>query len=359
MGERQAKNDWTMYVWLVYLSFFIAYPTFKSHVSPWEWIATIGGTIIFLALYFRGYSLQGRAIIPVIVLITLLGVIFFPFNAGAGAFFIYAGAFASRLGRGRSPIWTIIAIEVVQCVEILAIHTPLYNAVWPPLFTALVGAVNIHYESVHRSNYRLRMANDEIERLAKVAERERIARDLHDLLGHTLSLIILKSELASKVADPDPQRARDEIRDVERIARDALAQVREAIGGYRRGGLLEELDSAKQMLLAASIDCSASVETIPLLPSHEAIVSLALREAITNVVRHSGAKRCTIDIRRSGNELRVRISDDGRGSSTPEGLGLTGMRERLAAIGGALKRESHDGTTLTIQVPLDRMEQSA
>src|SRR5438105_13442886 len=125
---------------------------------------------------------------------------------------------------------------------------PIFGWLWPVIFTVLIGAANVHQQQRSAANARLRLAHDEIEHLAKVAERERIARDLHDLLGHTLSLIILKSELASKLADRDIERARNEIRDVERISREALTQVRAAVRGYREGGLRRELDSAREAL---------------------------------------------------------------------------------------------------------------
>ena len=356
----QEKHGWTIYVWLVYLSFFIAYPAVKPHTTAAEWIATAAGLVVFLALYFRGYHVAGRDLYQIIAGITLLGLIFYPFNPGAGTFFIYAAAFAGHTASGRIAFRGILLIELVLCAEIWYFRIDVYNSAWAILFAALIGAVNAHYSQVDRSNQRLRLAHDEIERLAKLAERERIARDLHDLLGHTLSLIILTSELASKLAERDPERARNEIRDVERISRDALSQVRQAVGGYRSGGLVKELEDAKEMLRAASIECTADIEQISLAPSQEAILSLAMREAVTNIVRHSGAAHCTIRLGRRDHELRLTIADDGRGGSAAEGFGLIGMRERIAALGGTLIRDIAKGTTLTIVLPLDRaMERSA
>ncbi|HUJ12231.1 MAG TPA: sensor histidine kinase [Thermoanaerobaculia bacterium] len=358
--DHSSTHGWTSYVWLIYLSFFMLYPAAKPHTSVAEWIATAAGLAIFLPLYFRGYRVSGRDLYIVIAAITLLGLIYYPFNPGAGTFFVYAAAFAGHTRSGGLALRIMVVIELVTVAEIAYFRVDVWNAVWPLVFIALVGAVNAHYSQLDRSNARLRLAQEEIERLAKVAERERIARDLHDLLGHTLSLIILKSELASKLADRDPLRARDEIRDVERISREALTQVRQAVGGYRAGGLAGEIAGAKEMLRAACIECRIDVESISLAPSIETILALAVREAVTNVVRHSGAARCDIRLARADRDVRLTIADDGHGSGEAEGFGLIGMRERIAALGGTLHRDTSRGTTLTINVPIERaMERSA
>jgi two-component system, NarL family, sensor histidine kinase DesK len=196
------------------------------------------------------------------------------------------------------------------------------------------------------------VAQEEIEHLARIAERERIARDLHDVLGHTLSLIILKSELASKLADSNPARAVAEIRDVETISREALAQVRAAVKGYRSAGLESELVHAEQTLETAGIHVESSIDRPSLPVSHEGVLVLALREAVTNVVRHSQATSCRLRLEKSGSCCELEISDNGRGGAAPEGSGLSGMRTRVEALGGTLVREAGPGTTLRIRLPL-------
>ena len=355
------REDWTPYVWTVYLSFFLVAPSMKPRTSVIEWIATLTACLVFLALYFRGYWVEGRAIYPIIIAITLIGFGFMPYNHGAGTFYIFAAGFAHAAGSTRTAIRIILVLELILCVQVWYLGVHPFVAFWPVFFTPLIGAINLHYAQVRRSNSRLRMAQDEIERLAKVAERERIARDLHDVLGHTLSLIVLKSELASKLADRDPDRAREEIRDVERISREALAEVREAITGYR-AGWATELESATTMMRTAGIEVGAEIDLAGLSAAHEAILSVCLREAATNVVRHSSARKCTITLRREADRIIMTVADDGRGGSGPEGFGLTGMRERLAALGGSLVREGTNGTTLTIALPAapaSAMERSA
>ena len=152
---------------------------------------------------------------------------------------------------------------------------------WPAV---VVGGSNIYFAQRNRTLAKLRIANEEIEHLAKVAERERIARDLHDVLGHTLSVITLKSELAGKMMDRDPARAGKEIREVEQISRQALHEVRDAIRGYRTQGLAAELAQAKATLETAGLAVQCDAGTGPQLPAvQESVLSLAVREAVTNV----------------------------------------------------------------------------
>ncbi|HKS22089.1 MAG TPA: histidine kinase, partial [Thermoanaerobaculia bacterium] len=275
-----ARRDlgWTPYVWTIYLMFFFIWPL-SAHASAAEWTATIAAAVAFLCLYFRGYWVCGRPLIAIIAAIAAIGVIFLPSNPGAACFFIYAGAFAGTLTPPRLGVAIIAALVVLSLAETALFHLPAW-VLWELLFIIVVGAVNMYHAGVSRSNAKLELAQSEIEHLAKVAERERIARDLHDLLGHTLSLIILKAELASKLSERDAPRARVEIRDVERISREALAQVRAAVSGYR-AGLRAEIESAREALTAAGVTPSIEIAPLPLPPTHEAVMAMALREAVT------------------------------------------------------------------------------
>jgi two-component system sensor histidine kinase DesK len=350
MSSERDYVGWTKYIWLIYIIPFAGYPLLEK-ASAGRIALTWFATAVFTVIYLAGYRVSRNRLLLVIGAITLLGIAFMPSNLGAGAFFIFAASFAGSAGGVRRAVTIIGIILLVLLVDVLIIGlSPMYWW-WAAFFTVVVGAVNAHFAQVGRANRRLRMAQDEIEHLAKVAERERIARDLHDVLGHTLSLIILKSELASKLADRDPRRAREEIRDVERISREALSEVRQAVRGYR-AGLQHELDGATEMLRAASIVLTTQLEPVPLAPAQEAILALALREAVTNIVRHADAKCCTIALGRGGDEIRLVVSDDGRGGTREDGAGISGMRERIAALGGCVTRDGSGGTTLTVTLPL-------
>ena len=187
--------------------------------------------------------------------------------------------------------------------------------------------------------------SSELAQLAVTEERLRIARDLHDLLGHTLSLIALKSELARRLARGAPERAEAEIADVERAARAALQEVREAVAGYRQPTLASELRAARELLAAAGIAftyeetdaANGAVGAVGLPVALEATLAWAMREGVTNVIRHSRARACAIHLDHQPAALTITIADDGH--SAPDagnavGNGLRGLAERVAALGG-------------------------
>jgi len=342
---------WTPYVWLIYLGFFFIQPAL-GRVGWKEWLATGLGSCIFLVLYFAGYWLRGRQRLWVIAAIALLGVGYAPFNEGALVFIVYAAALVAFTGDSWFAARVLAALVTAVVLETLLLHLGPWFWIMGTVLPVALGSVNIHFAQRNQANRRLHMAQDEIEHLARVAERERIARDLHDVLGHTLSVVILKSELASKLIGHDPERAGREIRDVEQISREALAEVRNAIGGYRAGGLEEELARADTTLQTAGVTAERQSAQVALSAAQETVLALAVREAVTNVVRHARARHCRLRLEQVDGYCLLEIQDDGRGSSQAEGNGVRGMRERVEALGGTLRRETGDGTRLTITLPL-------
>jgi two-component system, NarL family, sensor histidine kinase DesK len=342
---------WTPYVWLLWLGFFFIQPALDR--AGWkEWLATALGTSVFLVLYFTAYWLQGRRRLWIITAIALLGVGYAPFNTGAVAFIIYAATLVPFAGDSWLAAKVIAALVIVAAAEALLLRLGLWFGIIGTVLPVALGSVNIHFAQRRQANRQLRMAQDEIEHLARAAERERIARDLHDVLGHTLSVVILKSELAGKLVRDDPERATNEIREVEQISREALAEVRNAIGGYRAGGLEEELARAASTLKTAGVDATCQSAPMCLSPAQETVLALAVREAVTNVVRHARARQCRLRLEQVDGSCVLEIQDDGRGGRQVEGNGVRGMRERVEALGGSLRRETSAGTRLTILLPL-------
>jgi len=196
------------------------------------------------------------------------------------------------------------------------------------------------------------MANEEIEQLAAVAERERIARDLHDVLGHTLSVIVLKAELARRLIERDPARAAQEIAEVEKTARTALTEVRETIGGYRSQGLPAEMEQARNTLQSAGVALACESPLPHLHATEETVLCLAVREAVTNIVRHAHATHCSMRFAKSPDGFQtLLIADDGASPNLQEGNGLRGMRERVQSLGGRLSITTDPGVNLLIELP--------
>jgi two-component system sensor histidine kinase DesK len=345
------KHRWAPLIWLPFMIWFFVDPA-SRHTSLLGWVANTFFGLVFILLYLQAFSHRDPYRLVCVLAMTIMAIILIPLNGGAIAFLVYAAAVG-----GFDPDLRKVSVLIALQVAVLALNAyrlQLPLGAWGSmlLLITIVGFGNHYWALNHCASEKLRLANDEIEHLAKVAERERIARDLHDLLGHTLSLITLKAELARKLVDRDPQRAEQEMQDIEQTSRAALADVREAISGYRGQGFAAELVRARQTLETAgiSVDCDASA--IPLSPAQESVLALALREAVTNVVRHAQAQRCIVRLARDQQTCTLEIADNGRGADAPEGNGLRGMRERLEAIGGSLQRRTSAGTQLVIHLPL-------
>jgi two-component system sensor histidine kinase DesK len=209
---------------------------------------------------------------------------------------------------------------------------------------------------MQRVNRELRAAREELARLAVSEERLRIARDLHDLLGHSLSLIALKTELAAKVIRHDTERAAAELADVEAVTRRALAEVRGAVRGYRSLALDEALDGARTALSAAGIEYRLDESRLTVPAEVEAVLAWAVREGATNVVRHSAANHCEIRVRTDGEIAAVEVENDGAAlrSGLHGGSGLAGLAERARAVRGTLEAgpRGEDGFRLRLTIPL-------
>lgn len=339
-------------IWLPWFGFFFVQPI-SEHTSLKVWAEDGTAAVIFLFLFFATYwSRYSRAIFYALGILAL-GIIVAPINGGACTFFIYAAASFPFLSRRLLKTVLLINLVVVSAfLETFLLHYGWVFFTYAGGVAAVVGAGNIFFAERNKALAKLQVANQEVEHLAKVAERERIARDLHDVLGHTLSVIILKSELAGKLIDHDPARAKAEIADVEQTSRTALAEVRNTIRGYRNTTLEEELKRAQATLETAGVSVSAQTSVIGLSPAEESVLALVVREAVTNVVRHAQARHCSLHLSPANGVCQFEIHDDGRGGMQTEGNGILGMRERIEALGGTLVRDTTSGTRLNIQFPL-------
>jgi two-component system sensor histidine kinase DesK len=321
----------------------------QRHASRLEWGLTVLGVAVFFGLYIVAllHWFNRRVALGAIAGLVILGCIFAPFNQGAAIYIIFAVSYVPFLVEGNIAlsVGIIASILAVVGIESWLLHLGWVFGVYSAVYALLLGTGN---------TYAARQAFA-AERATKIAERERIARDLHDVLGHTLSVIVLKSELAGRLLARDPERARREIADVERISREALAEVRQTISSYRQESLKAEFARAKSLLETAGLVVESHTEKTALTPAQENVLALVLREAVTNVVRHAQAETCRLNLQNLDGACRLEIQDDGRGGLHTEGVGLRGMRERIEALGGTLRQdapESQAGTRLTITLPL-------
>ncbi|HEY6414419.1 MAG TPA: sensor histidine kinase [Edaphobacter sp.] len=319
------------------------------------WLICLAIYATFVAIYvgyMRAQSLRQRYVL--LAAFYVLGLVSIPINSGSSAFFIYSAAF---LPFTVASVSTVVAIMVAQCLGIaiqgLLMHINPITVAVSVFFAVVVGTSNIFVAQQKRSQYKLRMAHDQIEQLAALAERERIARDLHDVLGHTLSVIVLKSELAGRLLERDPRRAAQEIGDVEKTARTALKEVREAIGGYRSQGLAAEVEMARNTLQTAGVALACESTLPKLTAEEETVLCLALREAVTNIVRHAHATQCRMRFATTEDRFHsLVVEDDGPHPIKQEGNGLRGMRERVQSLGGRFSISSEHGTTLLVELPV-------
>ena len=344
------RIGWIPYLWLFWLIGFFA-KWFFVPIEAVELTLALLTLPVFLALYFNGYWHSGRRVLVNIAGILLIGLVWTPFNQNAMTFFIYGSAFVGLAARPARAYGWLAGIVLLIAIEWLLFDLSNFVLLIGGAISLLVGAVNIHYNELERHDAALQLSQAEVRRLAAVAERERIARDLHDLLGHTLSLVTIKAALAARLAARGDSRAEQEIREVERISRGALREVREAVTGFRRVDLDAELENARLACEAGGIVLTVDRAAFDLPPDCAAVLAMCLREAVTNVVRHAAASRCRVGLVREGRWICLMVEDDGRGGPVREGFGLAGMRERTERIGGEMVIETARGVTLTVRIP--------
>lgn len=352
--------------------FFLVYPvqlTLLTNPSAWQLVLMWSGvslfTLVYLWLMLFNEPLQlvpaepadkWKYRVAILVLAVFGGVLSFSFGMVWRMLFLYHINVAAGIMLLRRDAYLTVAVLAVL-TAMLGFPQDLSWLAAPALALGLWSISFVRQVAVATE---LREAREELALVAVSEERLRFARDLHDLLGHSLSLIALKSALAEKLLPKvaENMAVAKELRDLQRVARSALTQVREAVSGYRQPSLAEELLGARTMLEAAGITCQVQ-RNIGVIPEQiEAILTWVVREGVTNVVRHSHAKTCEIVLTQDEQFVRVEIKDDGVGSqsSVSDGSGLAGLAERLEASGGRLEAglSSEGGYVLRACLPLAR-----
>lgn len=355
-GTRAGRPLSTELWYLGFLIMLVFQPVFDPDSGVVDWVVTAAAIAVFAPLYVTVQRHDGtlRRLAAPLTVVLAIGV--FWFNGGATVLLVYAASFVGSFEPRRVAFRWFAGLSLVAIGMGLVAPVPLPFALLvfavPIFFIWVVGIASIEDAEHLREAQRLRVDNARIGHLATAAERERIARDLHDVLGQSLTEIIVRAQLARRLTGTDAAQAAREVGEIERASRTALDEVRAVVRGWREVRLDEELDTARRSLEAAGIRLLLDRdETFDPAPSSETALALVLREAVTNVIRHADASCCTITLRREGTTDVIEVADDGSGCVATEGAGLLGMRERVLALGGEFAPSDAHGVTVTVRVP--------
>ncbi|GAA4124371.1 sensor histidine kinase [Knoellia locipacati] len=338
-------------VWLVFLAFPVAGVVDSGESRP-RVVAGVALFVLFAAVYIHGFRTMARSasdaevvrsgvthLVALVLICVVIHLLVGPASVGGGPYLVALAMFVL-------PMWAAVSLTaavVLTTVVVTAFSDALTDTWYLPGIVLLVAVVT----GVVRAIERRSILHDELAaELTVSAERDRLARDVHDVIGHTLTAMSLKADVAERLVVTDPERARREIAEVGVLSRQALAEVRAAVGGIRSARLDDEIASAERVLASAGIAADMPTDLTVVDPRHRVVLAWVLREAVTNVVRHSEASVCRVALGPSS----LTVEDDGRGpSGLREGNGLRGVRERVDAAGGVLRvLDASPGTRLVV-----------
>lgn len=357
---RLGRPAWSEFIHVLWTVWVFVVPMFTPRGYDLLWLSlTLLSYPLFIGLY-AGSLMGPMRYVPFFAIgMIVLSMALLPWYPSGLSYFVFG---CVMLGSHRRlPMWAYFVALVFFNAALMAwartLGYPWSAFAWMPVTSIVIGLLIQVDRGIRVRDAALKLSHDEVRRLAGLAERERIGRDLHDLLGHTLSLVALKADLAGRLIDRDPLAARREIDELSGVARDALSQVRRAVSGIRAAGIAAELASARLLLetdgvaFSYRLDDAVSGATLP--PGVETVLALTVREAVTNIQRHARATHAEVSFAVEGGEAVLRIVDDGRGGAIVPGNGLSGMRERLEAVSGRLCIDAgRGGTRIEARLPL-------
>jgi two-component system, NarL family, sensor histidine kinase DesK len=361
-------------IWLA----FIVFPLLNAigkHEPAVKHGLIIGGAALFVAAYagmvmtWRGGRVSRLSGALFVVLVVVACALTLAQSSSWGFLFTYCAACAALAAPEGFGFYLVALCSVLAAVTSAIAGANGGTVVSYAASSAGIGLLMLVMSDLRLRNRQLSQARAELAEMAVAQERERFARDLHDLLGHSLSVIALKAELAGRMVSNDrPDDAAREVAELEQVARTALGEVREAVSGYRRPTLEGELAGARMALSAAGISAEVVQARVRLDPAVEAVLAWTVREGATNVIRHSGARHCTLRITASLTDAGVEVIDDGAGgadgTSPPArtngrssgGHGIAGLAERARLLDGTLSAGAlpDGGYRLAVTVPVSR-----
>lgn len=331
---RELASPQQPWIYLVYLVA-VALPWYDSPPSGAALLQAVLYIGVFLFLFVIAMSRRDWAALPAAALTVALGLSWLPENFGAAVLLIFAAAMVARIRDARLARWGLLGWTGIVLVGALGIGVHWMIVSGYLMFGGIIASATAWSASrTDRDALQDEREADAASRAAD-AERQRIARDLHDLLGHTLSVITLKADLAGRLFEADPERSRSELAEIERISRNALAEVREAVTGLRGRPLGEVAREIAGRLRRAGLDVQLDwPDTPPELSAEiEAGLGMMLREGATNILRHAEADSVRIRLELGAATSRLSLLDDGQGGAQFSGGGLTGLRDRLHPAG--------------------------
>jgi two-component system sensor histidine kinase DesK len=341
-------------LWLLFPVFDLA----GSHPTPLRAVCVSVAVLLFVAVYARlPRSPRTWAVVPSLVAITTIAtVLTLADRPSWSGLFIFAAIFGvMRLRRSRAALWIVLCTALTAATNAAA-SSDAVATISLTATTLAIGFMMLAFRRLFDLNAELVTAREEVRRLAVSEERLRFARDLHDLLGQSLTVIAVKAELAERLLRRNAPDAVEHVTDIKVVARNALKEVRETVGGYRQPTLAGELSGARIALRAAGIKAQTNgAGDEPIDPAVEAVLAWTVREGTTNVIRHSGARSCRIEVRPGPLAATAEVIDDGQGAEhLSTGSGLAGLRERAERLAGRVEAGpgAHGGFRLLVTVPV-------
>jgi len=348
------------WIWLVFSLYYFV-PIYYTTYSIPQYFFLLGAYVAFVVLYLRAATMNAKYVWQPVLAILALALLVTPLSPGSSTFFSYVGfligfsyttrTYLSLLG---SLIAMILALQYYYQYQVPFFALPAISGI---VAISLWGYIE-RIRSVAASHWV--QSRQEIEQLAVIAERERIARDLHDILGHTLSSIALKAELAEKLLKQDKiNDVSEHLSDLHKIARESLSLVRQTVSGYKHRGLSGEVIQLCNKLRQNGFSVELLGEIPTLSARAETALILALTELTTNVLRHSNGNHCQISFKSHGENVVISMQDNGCIKSITPGNGLNGIQERLHALAGDVSAQISNGARFDITLPANELTQAS
>lgn len=356
-NDTEQKFAW---VYLINLGFYFI-PLFINEYPAWKIGLSLAVLIPFIASYFWAYKCpRNKAIYPILSIVALATLIT-PINPGSLSLYTFAGFFIGFFYPLRQVIVSFLALFVLlAALNHLSGFNQYYFPVYGSLLISAVGLFGVVERRRVETKRLKQQSNDEIAQMAKIVERERIARDLHDVMGHSLSSIILKAELAEKLIEKQqPEQAQSQLNELAIIARDSLSQIRRTVSNYKHTGLDATLGQLCDRLRDKGISTELIGEITPLPARVESQLILILTELISNMLRYSQAKHCQIIFEQDVTQIKVVVVDQAEVAMIIEGNGIKGIRERVHDLNGQYQYQLAPYYQTNICLPLSQITPDA